>query len=496
MATPTQVPVTSTTTTSTTANATAGGSSRTAQAVAGITGYDAQAAALSPGGGLGNAISGASDTATAAVAGVNETTTGPRAVYTAYQAWILSRIAEVEALTGQAKLDLARGLLWQMEDTAIRCKSETVDVSALNKTPTAGAAQNCGGVPPEWIGGARTLIQMLENPIAGIEASMQGRVEGSKYADEDWNARLGVPQYRTQSDNLASPEATCNGTSAAMVFERIGVGRQAVVEACEREMGLTDASTVEAKTAKWTEKATAYLKKENEAGSNYQKPRGQSQSSTTRTTMAGAFKDSAQMEDMVLFLAWLKGIGRTSITSSSANLGTLLTSIDGTAGTNIATVEKITAKGTWETLSKKVSDTLNGGGAAVYSFYHKGSKASESGKTHIITVQQVLDDGFIVDDPYGKIRTDYSHNELGDAYGAKGSQTRTTKNLVHRTGDDWKVDQAQNPDADESKGDSVTVTKKTIMDSFYYVQLLKKTQPHTEEDSSAVQSGGAAVTPQ
>ena len=487
---------TDTSTTAGSGSSPTGGTTRK-EAVSGIQGYDAQTAALS----VQGASSVAADSVLESLAPTTDAPAeapapaGPRAAYLAYRSWIEARILELELLTGQGKLDRARGLLWQMEDVALKMKTEVVDINALSKTPTAGAAANAGGVPPEWIKPARTIIGILENPIAGVEASLTGRVEGSKYADEDWNSRLGVPQYRTQSDNLTSPEATCNGTSAAMVFERVGVGRADVVKACETAMGLTAESTAEVKTAKWIEKVEAYLTNQNAKGSNYQKPRGQSQSATTRTTMSGDFKANAQMEDMVLFLAWLKGIGHTSITSSSANLGTLLTAMDGTDGTKIATVEKLESMGTWKDFSKKISDTLNGGGAVVYSFYHKGTKAGESGKTHIITVQRMLDDGFIVDDPYGQIRSDYSHKTYGDAYANAGSMTRVTKNQVHRTGDDWKVDQAQNAEADETRGDSVKVNKKTIEDSFYYVQLLKRTPPHQEEATADTTDSTSTVKP-
>ena len=134
-------------------------------------------------------------------------------------------------------------------------------------------------------------------------------------------------------------------------------------------------------------------------------------------------------------------------------------------------------------LSKKVAECLNAGGAAIYSFYHKGNKAGESGKTHIITVQRVVSDGFIVDDPYGGIRKDYSHEEYGDAFANKGSMSRSRKNKVNRSGTDWKVSDAQTLDANESLGDSHKVTKKTITESFYYMQLLHR--PGNDESSTA-----------
>ena len=434
------------------------------------TGYDAQAAALQP-----NA-----ETAPTDDAGVCEP---PRQFYLDYRDWIFNRYQEVLALTGWTQVDRVNGLLWQMEDIAYRCQYESIDVQLLNPAPMMGAAFDCGGVPPEWIEPARRLIELVERPTEGIDQSFEGTVEGSVYSQEDWNSRLGVPQYRTQSDNLASPEATCNGTSAAMVFERVGVSRQAVLAACESQMGLTEESTEEQKAETWKDKVEAYLKKENNRGSNYQKVRGRSQSSTTRTTMASSFYYDAQMEDLVLFLAYLKGIARTTIANSTDNLESMLTDFDGADGTNIARVEKISSAPAWDILSKKVADCLNNGGAAIYSFYHKGNASGESGKTHIITVQRVVSDGFIVDDPYGGIREDYSHDEYGDAFANKGSMSRTRKNKVNRSGTDWKVSDAQNLDTNESLGDSHKVTKKTITESFYYMQLLHR--PGNDESDTS-----------
>ena len=51
---------------------------------------------------------------------------------------------------------------------------------------------------------------------------------------------------------------------------------------------------------------------------------------------------------------------------------------------------------------------------------------------------------------------------------------RTTKNTVNRSGTDWKVSDAQNLDANESRGDSHKVTKKSVTESFYYMQLLHR----------------------
>jgi hypothetical protein len=438
--------------------------SRAARSVSGISGYAAQAASLRP----------KARMATTAAKGAAQAA-DPRVVYTTYRTWIEARILELSALTGTVKLGRARGLLWQMEDVAVRLQSATVNIEGLSKTPAAGTAQDCGGVPPEWIEPARQIIEVLENEIEGVNATpAASRVEGSVYADEDWNSRLGVPQYRTQSDNLASPEATCNGTSFAMAIERLGVSRAAVASACETTMELTAESTPEQVEAKWKTKVGAFLSAENARGSNYQKLRGASQTATVRTTMAAEFKANAQMEDLVLFLAYLKGISRTSITSSSDNIVTLLGVIDGTSAGNLATVEKLTSVGKWDDTVTKVQTCLNGGGGVIFSLYHKGSKTGESGKTHIITVQRAMSDGFIVDDPYGRIRTDYSHKEYGDAFAAKGKMGRTTKNTKESAADDWKVAAAQDPTTAETRGRSYKLTKKSIVDSFYYMQLLSR----------------------
>lgn len=442
------------------------------------------------------------------------TTTDDRKVQKDYRTWVEARVTEVAALQGDAKVQRVEGLLWQMEDTAFRIKAgETVDINGLSTTPTLGAARACGGVPPEWIDPGRALIAIIEQTIVGATGGPAAAApattpatttaappttapptttsttapapattttaptriaEGSLYSETDWNSRLGIPQYRTQSDNLASPEATCNGTSLAMALERLGVSRNQVVSACERAMGLTAESTDADRTAKWTEKVTAYLKAENERSSNYQKLRGKSTTDDTRKTWAGEFKANAQMEDVVLFLMYLKGIAPTEVNS---NLDTILKSLDpdGKAG-NVATFEKITTKPTWSDLKTKVKTTLEGGGSVILSLYHKGNKTGESSKTHIITVQRVDGDDFYVDDPYGKIREDYSHTASGDAYADAGSMTRKTKNEVDSTSTDtdWKLSAAQAPTATETKGKSVKITKKTVEESFFYLVLMKR----------------------
>ena len=403
---------------------------------------------------------------------------GARATQTAYRAWLQARLAEVAGLEGSARVQRVQGLLWLTEDVACRLRDgQAVQVDALPTAPRLGAPQACGGIPPEWIEVVRQLIDQVERPVEGATASDGAQVEGSLYSGTDWNSRLGVAQYRTQSDNLASPEATCNGTSFAMAIERLGVSRADVVNACERAMGLTDESTDTQRAERWQQRVGAWMRVENSRSYNYQKLRGQAQSGATRARWSGEFKTNAQMEDVVLFLAYLKGISRTSITSNPGNIRTLLTAIDGDSAGNIATVQKMTSFGSWDNLRTRTRTCLEGGGAVIFSFYHKGSKASERNKTHIITVQHVEDDGFIVDDPYGRMREDYSHREYGDAYAAAGSMRRTTKNTVDRSdANDWQVDNAQSPTANETRGRSYKVTRKTIEESFYYVELLSRPQ--------------------
>ena len=138
-------------------------------------------------------------------------------------------------------------------------------MNKLSVAPIPGSAVDCGGVPPEWIEPARRLIELVERPVDGIDQSLDGTVEGSMHSKEDWNSRLGFPNT-VHSPTTSPRQEPRNGTSAAMVFERVGASRQAVLAACERKMGLTEESTEEQKAARVERESRGLPQKKKIAG--------------------------------------------------------------------------------------------------------------------------------------------------------------------------------------------------------------------------------------
>ena len=107
--------------------------------------------------------------------------------------------------------------------TAIATDTFTVDLDSSSlAAPTTDDLATCVAyrynfVPAEWITPLRSII--------GISS------------DYTWCKRLGVPWYRSQRDNLARPDATCNVTSIAMALERLGFDRTDLVAAIDSALG-------------------------------------------------------------------------------------------------------------------------------------------------------------------------------------------------------------------------------------------------------------------
>jgi hypothetical protein len=135
--------------------------------------------------------------------------------------------------------------------------------------------------------------------------------------------------------------------------------------------------------------------------------------------------------------------------------------------------QKINKVGDWQKFSDQIRNHLNGGGSAAFSFRHKGKGDT---KTHIISIQSMETGGFIVDDPYGHVRSNYSGKEVGDAFADKG-KTRNRKNKLDSsdTLSDWEVDRAQSPENYEQKGNSYLFSRASIESSFSYVMLFSRT---------------------
>ena len=110
-------------------------------------------------------------------------------------------------------------------------------------------------LPTPLIPSIRYFISITEQPVA------MGLVLHGEASDLniDWNTRLGIPEYRTQSDNLVAPETSCNVTTFAMVLERLGIGREQVSSALDQKMGVSLLQTPEAQSESWIDATLEYL---------------------------------------------------------------------------------------------------------------------------------------------------------------------------------------------------------------------------------------------
>jgi hypothetical protein len=166
--------------------------------------------------------------------------------YGEYKDWLDERKTEVDALEGQSKLDLVRGILSQVESVIALLKAGTTpNLDTLTKTPAYTSNHKGNFCPPELIGVVREFIEITEreievtgagNTTSNLANGTDTTTGGSLFHDEDWNTRLGVPTYRTQSDNLMPPEATCAPTAFTMALERIGVSREDIIDSINEKL--------------------------------------------------------------------------------------------------------------------------------------------------------------------------------------------------------------------------------------------------------------------
>lgn len=424
------------------------------------------------------------------------------AFITSYQTWLDQRYAELAALQGNQKIERARGILSQVEQVSAELIAGRVpQLEQLSTTPAAQDSGQRGYVAPQLIAVVRRFILVTERPAEGAAQAEGAVADGSLYeAGNDWNTRLGVPQYRTQSDNLAAPEATCNVTSSAMAMERLGHGRADLLTAIEARLRRSYLTTREGRQALegrqpeevevpetyWTSEATRYLNTVNNDSANYRKIRGNHliDRTTTVASVAADFKRDAQPEDLLDFLVFLNSMSRYAITSSTVNAQTLIDAVRG-QGDPAITVEQITSgRQTWQQAKQTVKTCLEGGGAAVVSFRHKGQ--GDAG-THIIAIQSVTSAGIIVDDPYGQVNPAYRSNRAGDAYAEAGRETRsaTYKNQPNYTDrDDWRVENTRTLSAGESLGDSYELSDEVIGGAWTYVTLWRREQDQAAQPAA------------
>jgi len=429
---------------------------------------------------------------------------------TQYRDWLSQRLVEVSALDQATQPAVTRGLLEQMEGVfAGMQRGVYPNLQTLDPSPVATNVMGSGvmySAPPQLIHIARQLIALFERPAAGrlVGNNPEGSRDGTNV---DWNTRFGVPQYRTQSDNLAGPETTCSVSSMAMILERLGYGRPDVMNAIQQhlrrkywkeqnlkskiEPTAAELASVVLPVDYFQTQVKSYLDKENDrplGGKNNDSPyprlRGTTQSAEQIASVSSEYQESAQLEDLLDFLRYLKGWGEREefLVGSSTIINTL--DPDGEDRPAMQHIPK-DANTTWASVREQIAECLDAGGAAMLSFFHKGAGKDKKG-SHIVTVQYVTTGGLVVDDPYGGIREDYDHSKTEDAFAPKGSATRTDtfRNKVDRAakgaadiddvGDDWKVEYAQQLQIDESLGDTHFVADAVFDDSWNYVRLFQR----------------------
>jgi len=427
-----------------------------------------------------------------------------------FKDWLKERLTEAQAKTGDDKIKFVQGILGLIEKESAKIAKnppEFPNLETLDKNPTYSETNNPDlntYVPHELISITRSFINITEFTPEINEDTESEEVEtvigGSRYSKIDWNSRLGVPQYRTQSDNLSIPEATCNVTTMAMTLERLGNSRQDVINAIETKLKNGEEKTDEQLKTLWEEKSKVYLEKiTSDTDKDYKKIRaGSSTIGSSGGDLIGKegdiskkFKEIAQMEDLLDFYLYLK-------TSSLSNRYSIFDTykdsipedIEPSVEDKYATEKINLGKNKLSTKQRhKIKTILDGGGAVVLSVNHKGTEGS-----HILNVQSINSDGIIVDDPYGKHAQDYRFGETGDLFAGKNKsnsdrESAGYKNVVHDkvsetdyTKRDFTVEAGQNLEDDELRGNSILLKYEMINDSkassgnnfIYYLVLYEK----------------------
>ncbi len=395
--------------------------------------------------------------------------------------WLEGQLAQVESTPIMLQQAQSNGVLQAVENA---WASYERNGYLFDMPATVGRTFNAepAGIflPTELASNIRPFIELTEMAnSANREASSSG---------VDWNTRLGIPEYRTQSDNLVAPEATCNVTTLAMVLERMGIGRAQVVAALERNMGIQLLDSNETRTEDWLNTTLSYLNRQQRAGRTYQRIRGEGMvASSTREEMAGEYRDEAQMEDLLDMLLHEMGQSRTSAVSEPDRL---LEEVS--FGMATPTSEKIWDSN-WGRLAPRVEECLENGGGAALSFKHKGNR---SNATHIVSILAVQEDGFLIDDPYGDIRDDYNRRSWDDAYWSRndrnqlvGSRNRSEQRNVIGDVDEWGTSWARELPEEEERGKETTISSSQVATSMFYVQLFHRGEQSTSQLLQNVDSG-------
>jgi hypothetical protein len=399
-----------------------------------------------------------------------------------YKKVVMGYLSEAYEKTGKERIVFVQGCLekiWNKYKTA---------PNYVEPNPKETAT-----VPHELIEPVRKLINIVERksyadeaakdnmepngwnyPINEPEAEKTPVVGGSLHSDIDWNSKLGVPQYRTQSDNLTPQEVTCSFTSMAMSIERLGGSRADVIAAIESELkkGVKKPN----QKSLWESKSKKFLK--------LVKPRGgklEAGLSGKEDDLSKQFKETAQMEDLIYFYKYLISSSTSRGNTFSTYKDKLPELIKDPSLTTINPGSYKTKRVPFNTKStvsmedrNMIKNVLDEGGSVVISVRHKGI----GDDSHIIYVQSITQDGLLVDDPYGKHAQDYRYGETGDLFAGKGKSGKHRKGLEFKNVPhfdksesdfkqrDFTAEAAQNLNFDESRGDSVTIKWENIAPGF------------------------------
>jgi hypothetical protein len=391
-------------------------------------------------------------------------------------------------------------------------------------TSVAPAGSNQQSVPNALIKDARPLVEGLERlPAAPGTPAVSTNPEAAHVGSgADWNTKLGVPQYRSQSTNLIPPEASCNMTSFANALERMGYGRDNAMTAIDHELKekyleeqrkqllaahkdpatLPTAADVALPAGYFEQNVKGYLKSvDDAAGKPYQGLRGKKTNEKAWDQIAAQYHDKAQFQDTLDFLRYLTKAGdRTDLDSVAPKLLEKLEP-DKDKRPSYRTITP-GAHMDWTAARGQLGQVLDDGGAAMLSYEHKGG--NNTAASHIIAVEQMTQDGIIADDPYGHARTDYRLNQVGDAYGPKGGGPRTPdrKNMPDlggvsasdpsRVDSNWTAQRGQNLQASENHGEAAAYTNEMFTGSWRSLRFLEPAHPKPATPAPAAEPAGKA----
>jgi hypothetical protein len=368
----------------------------------------------------------------------------------------------------------------------------TTNTQAEGESPTVTETTTASSQETETA--TNTTTASADNNTETLETAANTTTEnnrivgGSRHSNIDWNSRLGVPQYRTQSDNLVAPEVTCSVTSFAMSMERLGYGRINIIAAIETKLKEDNPQETDV-TKLWETKSKEYLNKVNStAEKDFRKIRANSGGLAGKEeALSKKFKNIAQMEDLLDFYYYLHDNtprNRSNILGWDDKSKKLNRIADSDfKESDSEKFDNITLKSKWnQDKRNKIKAILDEGGTIVLNIKHKGT----SSNGHIIVVQSINSEGLIVDDPYGKHAQDYRQGETGDLYAGKGKsvsnrkdnneQYRNTKHFNKDETDyskrDFTVESGQNLSSDESKGNSVLLTFKMLDESSSFIKSI------------------------